>query len=94
LIYLTMLTPRYKDLINLQKEISKPIVIVSAIDVNVSENSFNDMIKRSFIHIRAKKVPQIINQMNQNGISVHPNENLAAKALYNIYRFSNQSYSP
>jgi acyl-CoA synthetase (NDP forming) len=94
LIYLTMLTPRYKDLINLQKEISKPIVIVSAINVNVSEDSFNDMIKRSFIHIRSKKVPQIINQMNQSGISVHPNENLAAKALYNIYRFFNQSYSP
>jgi len=94
LIYLTMLTPRYKDLINLQKRISKPIALVSAIDVNVSADSFSSMVKRSFIHIRAKKVPQIINQMNHNGISVHPNEQLAAKALYNIYQFHNQSYSP
>ena len=94
LVYLTMLTPRYKDLINLQKEIAKPIVLISALDVNVSADSFSNMVKRSFIHIRAKKVPQIINQMNQNGISVHPNEHLAAKALYNIFQFYNRSYSP
>ena len=90
LIYLTMLTPRYKDLISLQKEVSKPIVLVSAIDVNASADSFSDMVKRSFIHIKAKNVPQIISQMNQNGISVHPNEDLATKALYNIYRYYNK----
>ena len=88
-IYLTMLTPRYKDLINLQERISKPIVIVSAIDVNVSQDSFNKNVQRSFIHIRAKKVPSIINELNQNGISVHPNENLASKALYHIYNYYN-----
>jgi len=91
LIYLTMLTPRYKDLIDLQEEISKPIALVSAIDVNVSPDSFSSAIKRSFIHISAKKVPNIIKSMNQKGISVHPNENLAAKALYNIYQFYNKS---
>ncbi|MFX0180510.1 MAG: CoA-binding protein [Candidatus Hodarchaeota archaeon] len=91
LIYLTMLTPRYKDLIKLQEKISKPIALVSAIDVNVSADSFSDTVKRSFIHIRAKKVPNIIKSMNQKGISVHPNENLAAKALYNIYQFYNKS---
>jgi acetyl-CoA synthetase (ADP-forming) len=91
LIYLTMLTPRYKDLLKLQEKISKPIAIVSAIDVNVSADSFSDNIKRSFIHLRAKKVPEIIKSLNQKGISVHPNENLAAKALYNIYHFYNKS---
>jgi len=91
LIYLTMLNPRYKDLIKLQEKISKPIAIVSAIDVNVSADSFSNIVKRSFIHIRAKKVPNIIKNMNQNGISVHPNENLAAKALYNIYQFYNKT---
>lgn len=87
LIYLAMLTPRYKDLIQLQKEISKPIVIVSAIDVNVSSDSFTKYIKRSFIHIRAKKIPNIIKQLNENGISIHPNEHLAAKALHNIFHY-------
>ena len=87
LVYLTMLTPRYKDLINLQREFSKPIALVSAIDVNVSADCFSESIRRSFIHLKAKKVPMIVNELNQNGISVHPNENLAAKALYNIYQF-------
>jgi acetyl-CoA synthetase (ADP-forming) len=91
LVYLTMLTPRYKDLINLQKEISKPIALVSAIDINVSADCFSENIKRSFIHIRAKKVPNIVNKLNQKGISIHPNENLAAKALYQIYKFYNKS---
>jgi acyl-CoA synthetase (NDP forming) len=91
LIWLTMLNPRYKDLIKLQEKISKPIAIVSAIDVNVSPDSFNSNIKRSFIQIRAKNVPKIIKIMNQKGISIHPNEDLAAKALYNIYRFYNKS---
>ena len=90
-IYLSMLTPRYKDLIKLQEKMSKPIAIVCAIDVNVSADSFSDIIKRSFIRIRAKKVPKIIQSLNQNGISIHPNENLAAKALYNIYQFYNKS---
>jgi acyl-CoA synthetase (NDP forming) len=89
LIYLTMLTPRYKDLIELQQEISKPIALVSAIDVNASADSFSNTVRRSFIHIRAKNVPGIIKEMNENGISVHPNEHLAAKALYNIYQFNN-----
>ncbi len=89
LIYLTMLTPRYKDLIELQEEISKPVALVSAIDVNVSADSFSSTVRRSFIHIRAKKVPGIIKEMNEKGISIHPNEHLAAKALYNIYRFYN-----
>jgi len=91
LIWLTMLNPQYKDLIKLQEQISKPIALVSAIDVNVSPDSFNSAIKRSFIHIRAKKIPEIIKDMNQKGISIHPNENLAAKALYNIYQFYNKS---
>jgi acyl-CoA synthetase (NDP forming) len=87
LVYLTMLTPRYQDLIQLQKEISKPIALVSALDVNVSADSFNKIVRRSFIHISSIKVPGIIKEMNENGISVHPNENLAAKVLYNIYQF-------
>ena len=87
LIYLTMLTPRYKDLISLQEKISKPIAVVSAIDVNVSADCFSSTIKRSFIHLRAKKVPDIIKEINEAGISVHPNEHLAAKALFNIYQF-------
>jgi acetyltransferase len=93
LIWLTMLTPRYKDLLKLQEEISKPIAIVSGIDVNVSADSFNKQVKRSFIHIRAKKVPDIIKKLNQKGISIHPNEHLAAKALYNIYRFYNSNFN-
>ncbi|MBD3215732.1 MAG: hypothetical protein GF311_24180 [Candidatus Lokiarchaeota archaeon] len=91
LIWLTMLTPRYKDLLKLQEDISKPIAIVSGIDVNVSADSFSKKVKRSFIHIRAKKVPDIIKNLNQKGISIHPNEHLAAKALYNIYRFYNSN---
>ena len=94
LIWLSMLNPRYKDLIKLQEKISKPIALVSAIDVNVSPDSFSDIVKRSFIHIRSKKVPKIIQSLNQNGISIHPNENLAAKALYNIYQFYNKSEKP
>ncbi len=92
-IYLTMLTPRYEDLISLQEEISKPIVLVSAIDVNVSADCFSKNIKRSFIHIRAKNVPNIVNKLNQKGISIHPNEHLAAKALYNIHKFYKKSNS-
>jgi len=91
LIWLTMLTPRYKDLIQLQENISKPIVIVSGIDINVSADSFSKNVKRSFIHIRAKKIPKIMGKLNKKGISVHTNEHLAAKALYNIYRFHNKS---
>jgi acyl-CoA synthetase (NDP forming) len=91
LIYLSMLNPRYKDLIKLQDKISKPIALVSAINPNVSPDSFSDIIKRSFIHIRAKKVPKIISDLNKKGISLHPNEHLAAKALYNIYKFYNKS---
>jgi acyl-CoA synthetase (NDP forming) len=91
LIWQSMLNPRYKDLIMLQEKISKPIVIVSAIDVNVSSDSFSSTPKRSFIQIRAKKVPSLIKNLNQSGISVHPNEHLAAKALYNIYQFYNKS---
>ncbi|MFX0056987.1 MAG: acetate--CoA ligase family protein [Candidatus Hodarchaeota archaeon] len=91
LIWLTMLNPRYKDLIKLQENISKPIAIVSAIDVNVSSDTFSSTVKRSFIHIRAKNVPNIIKNMNQKGISIHPNENLAAKALYHIYQFYTKS---
>ncbi|MFX0008673.1 MAG: acetate--CoA ligase family protein [Candidatus Hermodarchaeota archaeon] len=90
LIYLTMLTPRYKELITLQKEISKPIALVSAIDVNVSADCFIESIRRSFIHLESKNIPMIIHELNQNGISVHPNENLAAKALYNIYQVYNK----
>ncbi|MFX0082652.1 MAG: CoA-binding protein [Candidatus Hodarchaeota archaeon] len=91
LIWQSMLNPRYKDLIMLQEKISKPIVIISAIDVNVSADSFSSTAKRSFIQIRAKKVPSLIKNLNQSGISVHPNEHLAAKALYNIYQFYNKS---
>ncbi|MFX1573562.1 MAG: CoA-binding protein [Promethearchaeota archaeon] len=91
LIWLSMLNPRYKDLIKLQDKISKPIAIVSAIDVNVSPDYFSSTIKRSFISITTKKVPIIIKNLNQKGISIHPNENLAAKALYNIYQFYNKS---
>ncbi|MHA2398589.1 MAG: CoA-binding protein [Promethearchaeota archaeon] len=91
LIWLSMLNPRYKDLIILQKKISKPITIVSAIDVNVSSDSFSSTVKGSFMQIRAKKVPGIIKILNQSGISVHPNEHLAAKALYNIYQFHDKS---
>ena len=90
LIWLTMLT-RYRDLIKLQEKISKPIVIVSAIDMNISPESFTGTMKRAFVPIRVKKIPKIINSMNQKGISIHPNENLAAKALYNIYQFYNKS---
>ena len=93
-IYLTMLTPRYRDLIELQQKISKPIVLVSAIDVNVSADCFSKEIKRSFIHIKAKEVPSIIKELNQNGISVHPNEDLASKALYNIYKYYNNPKKP
>jgi acyl-CoA synthetase (NDP forming) len=91
LIWLSMLNPRYEELIMLQEKISKPIVIVSAIDVNVSPDSFNSTAKRPFMQIEAKKIPSIIKNFNQNGISVHPNEHLAAKALYNIYQFYNKS---
>jgi acyl-CoA synthetase (NDP forming) len=91
LIYLAMLTPRYKTLLKLQEENPKPIVLVSAIDVNMSADSFSKMVKRMFIHIRAKKIPDIINELNQKGISIHPNEHLAAKALSNIYQFYNRS---
>jgi acyl-CoA synthetase (NDP forming) len=93
-IYLTMLTPRYRDLMELQQKISKPIVLVSAIDVNVSADCFSKDIRRSFIHIRAKEVPSIIKELNQNGISVHPNEDLASKALYNIYKYYNNPRNP
>jgi len=90
LIWLTMLN-RYKDLIKLQEKISKPIVIVSAIDMNISPESFTGTMKRAFVPIKVKKVPTVIKNMNQKGISIHPNENLAAKALYNIYQFYNKS---
>ncbi|MFX1489142.1 MAG: CoA-binding protein [Promethearchaeota archaeon] len=91
LIWLSTLNPRHKVLIKLQEEISKPIALVSAIDVNVSPDSFSSAMRRSFIHIRTKEIPKIIKNMNQKGISIHPNENLAAKALYNIYKFYNKS---
>ncbi|MFW9865161.1 MAG: CoA-binding protein [Candidatus Thorarchaeota archaeon] len=91
LIWLATLNPRHKDLINLQEKISKPIALVSAIDVNVSPDSFSGAMRRSFIQIRTKEIPKIIMNMNQKGISIHPNENLAAKALYNIYKFYNKS---
>ena len=90
LIWLTILT-RYRDLIKLQEKISKPIVIVSAIDMNISPESFTGTMKRAFVPIKVKKVPTVIKNMNQKGISIHPNENLAAKALYNIYQFYNKS---
>ncbi|TFF98208.1 MAG: hypothetical protein EU547_02175 [Promethearchaeota archaeon] len=90
-IWLTMLTPRYKDLLKLQEEISKPIVIVCGIDVNVSSDPFTKTVRRSFMHIRPKKVPNIIKKLNKKGISVHPNEHLAAKVLNNIYQFYNKS---
>lgn len=93
LIWLSMLNPRYKDLIDLQEKISKPIALVSAIEVNVSADVFSDTVRRSFIHIKAKKVPTILKNMNQSGISVHPNENLAAKTLYNIYKYYNHPKS-
>ncbi|MHA1490554.1 MAG: CoA-binding protein [Promethearchaeota archaeon] len=91
LIWLTNLNPRYKDLIKLQERISKPIALVSAIDVNTSPDSFNSTIKRAFMPIRIKKIPEIIKSMNHKGISIHPNENLAAKALHYIYQFYNKS---
>ena len=90
LIWLTMLN-RYKDLIKLQEKISKPIVIVSAIDMNISPESFTGTMRRAFVPIKVKKVSTVIKNMNQKGISIHPNENLAAKALYNIYQFYNKS---
>ena len=90
LIWLTMLN-RYRDLIKLQEKISKPIAIVSAIDMNISPESFTGTMKRAYVPIKVKKVPEIIKNMNQKGISIHPNENLAAKALYNIYQFYNKS---
>jgi acyl-CoA synthetase (NDP forming) len=90
LIWLTMLN-RYRDLIKLQEKISKPIAIVSAIDMNISLESFTGTMKRAFVPIKVKKVPTIVKNLNQKGISIHPNENLAAKALYNIYQFYNKS---
>jgi acetyl-CoA synthetase (ADP-forming) len=91
LIWLSTLNPRHKVLMKLQEKISKPIALVSAIDVNVSPDSFSSAMRRSFIHIRTKEIPNLINNMNQKGISIHPNENLAAKALYSIYKFYNKS---
>ncbi|MHA1728172.1 MAG: acetate--CoA ligase family protein [Promethearchaeota archaeon] len=91
LIWLSMLNPRYKDLIKLQEKISKPITLVLAIDANISPDSFSDTTRRSFLRIKTNEVPKIIQNMNQNGISIHPNENLAAKALFNIYQFYNKS---
>ena len=80
----------YRGRYEVKEKISKPIALVSGIDVNVSRDSFSGNIKR-FIQIRAKKVLKIIKEMNLSGISIHPNENLAAKALYNIYQFYNKS---
>ncbi len=91
LIWLTMLT-RYRDFLKLQEKISKPIVIVSAIDMNISPEAFTGTtMKGAFVPIKVKKVPTVVKNLNQKGISIHPNENLAAKALYNIYQFYNKS---
>jgi len=89
LIWITMLT-RYRDLLNLQEKISKPIAIVTAIDLSISPEAFSGS-RRGFTPIKVKKVPTIVKNLNQKGISIHPNENLAAKALYNIYKFYKKS---
>jgi acyl-CoA synthetase (NDP forming) len=89
LLWLTMLNPKHKELIELQEKISKPIALVFAIDANVSPYSFSDTTGQS--SSQSNEIANILQTMNQNGISIHPNENLAAKALYNIYQFSNKS---
>lgn len=47
--------------------------------------------RRAFVPIKVKEVPAIVKNLNQKGLSIHPKENLAAKALYNIYKFYNKS---
>ncbi|NHI93311.1 MAG: hypothetical protein EAX96_12505 [Candidatus Lokiarchaeota archaeon] len=88
-IYLSMLQRKqYKELLKLQKEINKPIVIVTTFELTGSSETLSPAIRMFFPPLKPKSVPQAVKEMYLNGISIFSTEQIAAKALFELYRYN------
>ncbi|MHA1894628.1 MAG: acetate--CoA ligase family protein [Candidatus Helarchaeota archaeon] len=86
-LYLAMIQRKqYKELLKIQKEIQKPIVIVTTFDINGSDETLSPAIKMAFPPMKPKTVPRALRQMFASGISVFSTEQMAARALFELYR--------
>ena len=84
LIYVSALRKSLKELIKLQKDIQKPIALITSFDPTAT---FPENIKNLFEPVRPRKVPKFLHQLYQNGISAHLTEQDAAKALAALWNY-------
>lgn len=89
LIFISLLQKSLvKGLIQVQKKIQKPIVLISPIDPATSMDvEGGDKIKALFQPIRTKRVIQALQSLHQNGISIHLTEQDGANTLADLWKY-------
>ncbi len=87
LIYVSVLQKAIiKGIIQVQKEIQKPIALVATFDP-ASIMPGGDRIKSLFQPLRPKKTPESLEKLYDNGISFHLTEQDAAKTLASLWKY-------
>ncbi|MBD3229815.1 MAG: acetyl-CoA synthetase [Candidatus Lokiarchaeota archaeon] len=87
MIYLSILKKdQLKGLLKIQDKIKKPIALVTAFEINISTKQVG--FQNYFLPLKPKYVPKYLRKMYEKGISVHSNEQNAAKALHNLMKYS------
>ncbi|MHA1404875.1 MAG: acetate--CoA ligase family protein [Candidatus Helarchaeota archaeon] len=87
LIYLGVIKKEHvKNLLRIQKEVQKPIAIVTAIDILTSSKGMGP-VRNLFTPVPTRKASRFLAEMNANGISLHMTEQNAAKTLWHLYHY-------
>ncbi|TFF86090.1 MAG: hypothetical protein EU551_02630 [Promethearchaeota archaeon] len=87
MVYLSILKKdQVKGVIKIQDKIKKPIALITAFDVNISTKQVG--FQNYFIPLKPKRVPKYLRMMFEKGISIHANEQYAARALANLLKYS------
>ncbi|NVM30552.1 MAG: CoA-binding protein [Candidatus Helarchaeota archaeon] len=80
-----------KGVLKAQEQIRKPIALVTSIDPTCSFQGA-ESIRTLFNPIRPKRVVKTLQELNENGISVHLTEQDAAKALVALWKYQQYLY--
>ncbi|MFX1293888.1 MAG: acetate--CoA ligase family protein [Promethearchaeota archaeon] len=92
LIYISTLQKQtIKGLLQVQEQIRKPIALITSIDPIWSLEGAED-IKNFLNPIRPRKLRKILQNLYQNGISLHLTEQDAAKALAALWKYNKYLY--
>jgi len=88
--YLAMLQRKQsKEILKLQREIQKPIVIVTTFEITSSNEALAPAIRMAFPQLKPSSLPRTLKEFYSNGISVFSTEQLAAKALFEMHKYTN-----